>query len=286
MRARADVSGPGRSIPTRTQVPADTKTVPGLDPPGIPRNAEAVSWLPTRFTGTPRHVPAAVPAPTTGGKRDGSNDSSSRRSAAHSPVRMSMSAVVETLERSAASRPVRWWTRRSGRRRIRGGPSQLSGVVRGQLENGVDRHHLDTGALIETFQPDSLGRRLPPFCSGVPVREREVDESPGPIDQPVVDSPAVDTDRRDVPGGESPLEAGLDLRHDSGPIPTQGPVARPDRGMLPPMEDLDRWLLRRQVDGSHADRCGSEIHRQDPERAAHSPVATEARPRSSIIARR
>ena len=70
----------------------------------------------------------------------------------------------ETLERSAATcREV--MDEKIGKEEDPGSSCQLSGVVHHQLEDRVDRHHLDSGALVETLQPDSLGRGLPSLGS-------------------------------------------------------------------------------------------------------------------------
>ena len=113
--AFSDVSAAGRSAPTSTQVPLDTTTLPDPGTPGTATKAEAVSWLPTVCTPTPRQEPTARPAGTIGGSRAGSRPTASSSSADQAPVRASRSAVVEALDRSVPSNPVSIRTTRSGR---------------------------------------------------------------------------------------------------------------------------------------------------------------------------
>ena len=55
--------------------------------------------------------------------------------------------------------------------------------------------------------------------------------------------------------------------------------------MRPAVENLDP-RGGAEVDGRHPDRARTEVDRQDPDGVFHSPVATEASPRLSIISSR
>ena len=113
---RAGGVGCGRSRPTRSQVPLDTKASPDRPPPAT---ADAVSWPATRCTGTPRHVPARVPGSWRGARSDGSTSMASSSSWDQVAVDRSSSPVVPALVRSARCSPVRWCTSSSGSRRMR-----------------------------------------------------------------------------------------------------------------------------------------------------------------------
>ena len=85
------------------------------------------------------------------------------------------------------------------------------GRHRGELEDGVDRHELDPGALVQLAGRDALERRAERRRAPVvAVVHRVPDEAAAPVEEPEVDAPGVDPDRVDAPavraGGAEAVE--------------------------------------------------------------------------------
>ena len=134
-----------------------------------------------------------------------------------------------------------------------------------ELEDRVDRHQLDPGALVQLPRGDELEHPLHhPFDAPVAVVDRVLDEPPRPVEEREVHAPCVDADRVDLAYA---LVGGCgDAREDPVVEPEHVPVERlPDEhgNVREPADLVDReplaveaserdaTALRPDVDGHH-----------------------------------
>ena len=173
------------------------------------------------------------------------------------------------------------------------GAGELVAVVRGELEDRVERLELDAGDLVQAPVADAVddvavARR----CA---VDRYECGGAAGAavvVEQAVVDAPRVDADRRDRPARRRPARARARSRRRAGPSPSAGRRRHRATGRVRvPVDDLDATGRVVEVDAAHADRRRAEVDGgDDVVDAAGEAVTDRSRrcpvPRSAMAAAR
>ena len=278
---------------------------PARGRPGLATKAEAVSWLPTVCTPTPRQEPTARPAGTIGGSRAGST--------AHRLQQLGRpGARLGVQERGGggvgpfgALEPGQHPNHEVGQEQQPGGAAELGPVVRGELEDGVEGQQLDAGDGVEVVGADPLGGGPPAARCGRPgssraataaLPGRRAARSPPPI------RPRRSRRRGPPPGraraparprGGSPASPSGGCRPGGGPAgdasggaPGQPVPARPGRRRPPaPRSRRDRPRARARVRVSQAGGDGAAAPLGDTGVAvADSPVRRQRREGGAVAA--
>ena len=227
------------SAPTSIQDPLEINAVSGSPWVPMARTAEAVSWPPTRWTGTPCPRSRRCQRRRHRGQ-DGQVDTDrvGDRCRTHVPVARSTIPVDARAGPLAGHRPGQVMDGELGEHQHGLGPAQFGPIVRRQLEHGVDGHQLDAGGAIQDVAADAVRDRLPPDGALVPVPRGRGDQAMLGVQQAVVDTPRVDADGGDRSGGQASMQAGLEAassrQGQSHRIPAGREAARGGRGAGPP----------------------------------------------------
>ncbi len=139
------------------------------------------------------------------------------------------------------------------------GARELLRVVRGQLEDRVDRQELHARQLVEPTLADPLDDAAVAARPRVAVRDRRLQELTVLVEQPVVDAPRVDPDRRDRADGERAVEPDVELRQQAVPLPTEHTSVVRARRVRHAVDDVDvRWAVT-ELDAAHPHRGRAEV---------------------------
>ena len=169
------------------------------------------------------------------------------------------------------------------------GARELRAVVRGELEDRVERERREAADRVETILPDVLDDVAVPVRARVAVRHWWLQQVTVPAEQPVVDAPGVDADRGDWSDRTRRVEAALHPGDQTIPVPAHDVTrARVWRVRVAVHDGEHRWA-RVEIDAADPDRRRAEVdrdHGRAQSGALQSPVASEVLPRSATIAAR